>query len=127
MWAALPASPDDFALALISAAERFSDAGRELFLDFLPGLSRWEPITDLVGGARLGLRFWLPDGRELVLEVSMRKRRQWVIGGAVTLDDEDVLRLPDAPADDPSPLLAAYADQLLGTARWHIGEALGTA
>ncbi|WP_214103433.1 hypothetical protein [Acrocarpospora catenulata] len=111
--------------ALMSAAARFNEAGRELYLDFLPDLRRWETITDLVGAVRLGMWFRLPDGREMVFEVTLRpgEDHRWTAGAAITLDD-DLLRLPDVETTDPAAVLDRYVDQLLQPARWHLSQAI---
>ncbi|GIH22382.1 hypothetical protein Aph01nite_06920 [Acrocarpospora phusangensis] len=119
----------DLLPALMSAAERFSIAGRELYLDFLPNLRAWHPITDLVGKVRLGMWFTLPDGREMVFEVILRPDRDgtWTIGGGITLEDDSLLQLPEAETAEPAGLLERYADDLLQPARWHLDQAVQSA
>jgi hypothetical protein len=119
----------DLLPALMAAAERFSIAGRELYLDFLPNLRSWQSITDLVGAVRLGMWFTLPDGREMVFELTLRPEHDgvWAIGGAITLEDDTLLRLQEAGTGEPAALLERYADDLLQPARWHLDQAIQSA
>ncbi|WP_030457066.1 hypothetical protein [Herbidospora cretacea] len=112
---------DDLLRAVMAAASAFSEAGRDLYLDFHPDVRRWSPITDLVGKVRLGVSYTLPDGRELVCEVRLRPDGpDWTVDGTVDLDGEELLLLPEGPAH----LLGDYTEQVLEPARRHLDEAL---
>ncbi|GAB1824353.1 hypothetical protein [Herbidospora sp. RD11066] len=105
----------------MASASAFSEAGRDLYLDFHPDVRRWSPITDLVGRVRLGVSFTLPDGRELVCEVRLEPRgREWAVEGSVDLDGEELLHLPEAAGH----LLGHYTEQVLEPARRHLDDAL---
>ncbi|WP_061294898.1 hypothetical protein [Herbidospora cretacea] len=112
---------DDLLRAVMASASAFSEAGRDLYLDFHPDIRRWSPITDLVGRVRLGVSFMLPDGRELVCEVRLVPRGQaWHVEGTVDLDGEELLHLPEAPEH----LIGLYTEQVLEPARRHLDEAV---
>jgi hypothetical protein len=119
----------DLLPALMTAAERFTIAGRELYLDFLPNLRAWHPITDLVGAVRLGMWFTLPDGREMSFEVILRPHAPgaWTIGGGITLEDQELLRLQEIETGTPAAVLNRYADDLIMPARWHLDQAIQSA
>ncbi|GAA0442830.1 hypothetical protein Acor_82180 [Acrocarpospora corrugata] len=119
----------DLLPALMAAAERFTVAGRELYLDFLPNLRAWQPVTDLVGQVRLGLFFTLPDGREMLFELILRPdpAGTWTITGGITLEEDTLLALPEVETTSPAGLLDRYADDLLMPARWHLDQAIQSA